>query len=250
MVFDIMLFSWGSLQRVEDDGFCVCFFTQRKRLQSLCPCCLKLTTSHHHHHHHHDEEVLLFSHSLTHWTHTELNCFPVRRKKGILEGFRNYWSKLPACLLSSFTVQKTRWDKFDTVRASPVVLSMSPCKSFFHIQVLVICFFFFKPTHESETGAANRCGRLLIANQLDQFINDGPIRSTEQQSDHIYYTLFCRSTMLLRPLPATANWVILLSQTSMFWLFFIQFYCARAHAEQCWRCSKVWCIFSEWNCYS
>jgi hypothetical protein len=70
--FDIMLLSWGSLQRVEDDGFCVCFLHQRKRLQSLCPCCLKLTTSHYHHHHHHQQEVL-FSHSLTHWTHTELN---------------------------------------------------------------------------------------------------------------------------------------------------------------------------------
>jgi hypothetical protein len=56
-------------------------FTQRTRLQSLCPCCLKLTTSHHHHNHHHHQEVL-FSHSLTLKTHTGLNCLPVRRKKG------------------------------------------------------------------------------------------------------------------------------------------------------------------------
>jgi hypothetical protein len=38
------------------------------------------------------------------------------------------------------------------------------------------------------------------------------MRNTEQQSDHIYYTLFCRCTPLLRHLPATATSAIMLSQ--------------------------------------
>jgi hypothetical protein len=40
----------------------------------------------------------------------------------------------------------------------------------------------------------------------------GPMRNTEQQSDHIYYTLFCRCTPLLRHLPATATSAIMLSR--------------------------------------
>jgi hypothetical protein len=40
----------------------------------------------------------------------------------------------------------------------------------------------------------------------------GPIRNTEQQLDHIFYTLFCRCTPVLRLSPATATCAIMLSQ--------------------------------------
>jgi len=38
---------------------------------------------------------------------------------------------------------------------------------------------------------------------------DGPIRNTEQQLVHIYYTLFCRCGALLRLSPATATCAII-----------------------------------------
>ncbi len=78
----------------------------------------------------------------------------------------------------------------------------------------------------------------------------GPIRNTQQQLDHIYYTLFYRCTVLLRlSLPAMAMCTIMGSQnhfpnqTGMHTLdFFIQFYCAGSHIEHRWRCSnkRMW----------
>jgi hypothetical protein len=57
-------------------------------------------------------------------------------------------------------------------------------------------------------------GRLLIAKHLDQslwFRYDWAIRNTEQQSDHIYFTLWaCVCQALLCPLPASANYTLLL----------------------------------------
>ncbi len=57
-------------------------------------------------------------------------------------------------------------------------------------------------------------GRLLIAKHLDQslwFRYDWAIRNTEQQSDHIYFTLWaCVCQALLCPLPASANCALLL----------------------------------------
>jgi hypothetical protein len=56
-------------------------------------------------------------------------------------------------------------------------------------------------------------GGLLIANHLDQLLwwaNQKHI--SEHQLDHIYYTLFCRCTAVLRLLPATATSAIMLSQ--------------------------------------
>ncbi len=70
-------------------------FTQRTRLQSLCPCCLKLTTSHHHHNHHHQE--VLFSHSLTHWKLTLDWTVSLWEGKRDLRGFQNLIKT--ACLL-------------------------------------------------------------------------------------------------------------------------------------------------------
>jgi len=139
-------------------------FTQRTRLQSLCPCCLKLTTSHHHHNHHHQE--VLFSHSLTHWKLTlDWTVSLWEGKRDLRGGFR-IWSKLPACLLSNFTVQKTRWDKFDIARASPVVLSMWPWKRFFHIQ-LQLYVSFANPPIELKLVRQMGVG-LVIANHLEQ----------------------------------------------------------------------------------
>ncbi len=49
-------------------------------------------------------------------------------------------------------------------------------------------------------------------NQTETIIYDRPIRNTEQQSDHIYYTLFWRCTALLRVVRATVTCAMMLSQ--------------------------------------
>jgi hypothetical protein len=54
-----------------------------------------------------------------------------------------------------------------SLRASPVVLSMWPCKNIFHIQVLVICFFATPPI-KSKLGQQISGVLLPIANHLDQ----------------------------------------------------------------------------------
>ncbi len=92
-------------------------------------------------------------------------------------------------------------------------------------------------------------GGLLIANHLDQSLWWKPIRNTEQQSDHTYYTLFSagahRRCCALKQPPQTVHAVMLsqnpfsLSQAGMFWLFFIQLYCGGLHTEHRWRCSKA-----------
>jgi hypothetical protein len=60
---------------------------------------------------------------------------------------------------------------------------------------------------------------------------DGPIRNTEQQSDHIYYTLFCKCTARATNVHncVEPNKTIFLSQTGICWVFFIQFNSARSH---------------------
>jgi hypothetical protein len=93
--------------------------------------------------------------------------------------------------------------------ASPVVPSMWPCKNIFHIQFSF--FSFCNPTHKTETGTAKQIGEtLLIATYLDQSL--WWANQKYWPSDHIYYSLFCRCTVLLRPLPATPNCAIMLSQ--------------------------------------
>jgi hypothetical protein len=59
---------------------------------------------------------------------------------------------------------------------------------------------------------------------------DGPIRNIKQQLEHIYYTLFYRCTAICQPpQPVQLCWAktTFLSQISIFWIFFIQFYWAR-----------------------
>jgi len=49
---------------------------------------------------------------------------------------------------------------------------------------------------------------------------DAPIRDTENQLDHIYYTLFCKCTEMLRHLAATEKYAIMLSQNRHILLHF------------------------------
>jgi hypothetical protein len=96
----------------------------------------------------------------------------------------------------------------------------------------LVFFFFCNPTHKTETRTAKQTGgTLLITTHLDQSL--WWAKEKYWPSDHIYYTLFCRCTVLLRPLPATPNCAILLSQnhfpTGMFWLFLHPKLLCRSH---------------------
>jgi len=51
---------------------------------------------------------------------------------------------------------------------------------------------FCNPTNKTETGTANRWEQTTWTNHHDE-----PIRNTEKQLDHIYYTLLCKCTPLL-----------------------------------------------------
>ncbi len=100
---------------------------------------------------------------------------------------------------------------------------------------------FCNPTHKTEIGTVNRWGT-TNSKPPGRIIMMSQIRNTVQRLDHIYYTLFCRCIALLRFvssmvkhfLPAMAARTqlceaktIFLSQTSILWIFFINFYCAR-----------------------
>jgi hypothetical protein len=81
---------------------------------------------------------------------------------------------------------------------------------------------------------------LLIANQLDNHY-DRPIRNTGERSDNIYETFSCTCTALLRILPATAKFAIMLSQNdfpepNQHVLTFLHpiFDCAASHTEHSW----------------
>jgi hypothetical protein len=131
-------------------------------------------------------------------------------------------------------------------------------KKYFSHSSLVI-YFLFQP-HSWNWGLQRRCWN---TNTKPRGINryDGPTRNTEHQSDHIYYTLFCVCTNNVA-VPSTSHskqtstshskqtvelcWAItiFLSQTVMFWLFFIQFFGAWSYTQHNWRCS--W-LFSDWR---
>jgi hypothetical protein len=86
-----------------------------------------------------------------------------------------------------------------------VVLSMQPCENIFHIQVLVMYSFATPPIKLKLGQQANTWG---TTNSKTAWTNhyDEPIRNTEQQLDHIYYTLFCMCTPLQQRLvPAHGN---------------------------------------------
>jgi hypothetical protein len=99
--------------------------------------------------------------------------------------------------------------KLQVLRASPAVLSTvyDPAKIFLTSKFSYLMF--WNPTHKTETETTNRWG---TTNSKPL----GPIimtvhKNTQHLSDHIYYTLFCRSTTLLGLLLATANCVFMLS---------------------------------------
>ncbi len=99
--------------------------------------------------------------------------------------------------------------KSPTHRTSPVVLSMWPCK------ILLTSKLFFNPTCKSQTGTANAWEETTNSNP------PGPIKlSSRSTAGGRLCCAFCRPLHLVRKC-----WVktILLSQTIMFWLFFIQF---------------------------
>ncbi len=105
---------------------------------------------------------------------------------------------------------------------------------------------FCNSTNKTETGTANTWG---TTNSKTAWTNhyDGPIRNTEQQLDHIYYTLLCMCTPLQQRLvPATVtcpnyvepklfSWV----KPVQFGIFFAHSYCAWSHTEHRWRCSYI-----------
>ncbi len=80
-------------------------------------------------------------------------------------------------------------------RASPAVHSVcDPAKNIFHIQVLVISPFFFfstSPRTHNNWNWDSKIGGGTTNSKLPGPISTmGEIRNTEQQSGHIYYTLF------------------------------------------------------------
>jgi len=74
----------------------------------------------------------------------------------------------------------------------------------------LVLYFFATPPIKLKLGQQIG-GGLLIANQWTNHY-DGPIRNTEQQLDHIYYTLLFKCTALLCALPTMATCAIMPSQ--------------------------------------
>jgi hypothetical protein len=199
--FDIMLFSWGSLQRVRGWWIlCLLFYTEKKaaifvsllsKTHNLSSSSSSSSTT--------KSIIQSFSDTLN-WT------VPLWEEKRDLRGFQKLIKTASACLLSNFTVQKTRWDKFDTLRASPVVLSMWPCESLFAHPKFSYKFC-LQTHHKTETGAANGCGT-TNSKPPGPIIMMGQWEALSSSQVHIYYTLFSRWTTLLLTLPATANCVM------------------------------------------
>jgi hypothetical protein len=71
-----------------------------------------------------------------------------------------------------------------TLRPSPAVLSMLPCKHIFHIQVYYLLF--SNPAHKTDTGTANRWGT-TNSKPHGPIIMMGQSKNTEQQSDDVYF---------------------------------------------------------------
>ncbi len=130
---------------------------------------------------------------------------------------------------------------FMGVRASPAVISMRTLQKYFSHPSLVV-YFFATPTHKTESGTANIWGSTNSK-------PPGPIimmgQSETLSSCHIIFiTLFsvgvqCYCTFY-QPLQAVKLYwakTIFLSQTGMFWIFFIQFYRSGSHTERCLRFS-------------
>jgi hypothetical protein len=59
----------------------------------------------------------------------------------------------------------------------------------------------------------------------------GQSETLREQSDQIYYTLFCAFHQSPQAVYFCWTKTIFLSQTGVFWFFFIQFYCAGSHTK-------------------
>jgi hypothetical protein len=122
------------------------------------------------------------------------------------------------------------------------VLNMWPWRKYFSHPNLVV-YFFSNPTHKTETGTANSWETPSKSNHLDQSLSE----TLSSKSDHIYYTLFCRCTMMLRISQATANCSNIWSQNHQFlelnWHVFTFFHLIillrRSHSHHCWRWSSA-----------
>jgi hypothetical protein len=119
--------------------------------------------------------------------------------------------------------------------ASPAVCSVwDAAKIFFTSKFSYLLF--CNPTHQTETGTANRWGTTSSK-------PPGPIimmgeSETVTRSQIIYITLFSVVCCAFYTPPHTVQlcWAktVFLSQTSTFWVFFIEFYCVGWHIEHFW----------------
>jgi hypothetical protein len=70
-------------------------------------------------------------------------------------------------------------------------------------QPSLVIWLFCNPAPKTATGAANRW-ETTNSKPPEPIIMIDKLETLSQQSDHIYYTLFCRCTSLLGHVPATA----------------------------------------------
>jgi len=115
------------------------------------------------------------------------------------------------------------------------------------------------PTNKTETGIANRWrtinskphGPMIMMGQSETLSSSYIIFITlisagaQQQRCWVFYQ---------RCQPAQLCWAktIFLSQTGIWWIFFIHLYCAGSHTEHLWRCSKFYLMsrsedFTSWQ---
>jgi len=117
--------------------------------------------------------------------------------------------------------------KCSRLRASPVVLSMWPLQTYFSHPSLVI-YFFPTPSIKLKLGL-HIGGRLLIANHLDQSFwlanqkQQAAIRSYLLHFSLAGVRLCCAFYQPQQTMQKCCTKTISLSQTGMFWRFFIQF---------------------------
>jgi hypothetical protein len=114
------------------------------------------------------------------------------------------------------------WSQLTMVRtASPALLAIGPCKVFLTSKFSYLPF--CNPTHKTKRGTANRW-ETTNSKSPKRIIMIG-----RSKTDHIYDTPLCPGCTLLCLSLASFNnakmlgQICLLSQTSMFGLFFIQF---------------------------
>ncbi len=111
-------------------------------------------------------------------------------KEALQQDTREYISSLVTKHFPKTKKSQLDWEKHVMsnvlIRASPAVLIFFTSK----FSYLLFC----NPIHETETRTTNGQGTPTNSKPLGPIIMMSHISETEQQSDHIYYTLFCRCT--------------------------------------------------------